>query len=213
MTRGKADNGKSCGPQLFVRDEPSNGWGLDELNAYAQMQYRQILDGEKLLAPAYWRLGQALALAKRAFKHGKWSQHLKDLGIDKTRASKARAICQTFDKADDVARLTVEEAYAKRQRRQSVEPDESTNCGPQTKKDVQRLRKSVGSVGKRTEDVIHDAAFAAPNEAVILIPAVRKAIRQLEELLDYLEQQAGAAPPDVKAEMAEPEEAPRSVTY
>jgi hypothetical protein len=83
MARDRAEDGKSCGPQLFGDDEPNNEWGLDELNTYAQLQYRQILDGEKLLAPAYWRLGHTLVLAKKAFKHGKWSQHLKDLGIDK----------------------------------------------------------------------------------------------------------------------------------
>jgi hypothetical protein len=167
------------------------------------MQYRQILDGEKLLAPAYWRLGHALVLAKEAFRHGKWSQHLKDLGIDKTRASRARAIYRTFDKDEDVSGLTVEQAYAKRKRRQSTKPEESADGTAPAGEDVQRLRKSVSSIGKRTEDVIHDAAFAAPEEAVILIPAVRKAIRQLEELLGYLEKQAAAGPADATAEKAD----------
>lgn len=202
MRKNKADNGKSCGPQLFNGGEPSNEWGLEELSTYAQMQYRQILDGEKLLAPAYWRLGHALVLAKKAFRHGKWTQHLKDLGIDKTRASKARGIFLTFDKAEDVAQLTVEQAYAKRQRKRSAKPDEGADGAAQPREDVHRLRKSVSSIGKRTEDAVHDAAFVAPEEAVILIPAVRKAIRQLQELLEYLEQQAGAAPADATAEKA-----------
>ena len=193
MVRNEVNDAKSCGPQLFAEGEPSNEWGLEELGVYAQMQYRQILDGERLLAPAYWRLGHALKFAKKAFRHGKWTQYVKDLGIDKTRASKAGAIYRTFDGPDEVAKLTVEEAYAKRQRKQSAKPEDGIDGGSQPK-NVQRLRKSVSSIGKRTDDVIHDAAFAAPEEAVILIPAVRKAIRQLQELLEYLERQAGAAP-------------------
>lgn len=203
MARDETDNGKGCGPKLFGKGEPNNEWGLEELSAYAQMQYHQILDGEKLLAPAHWRLGHVLVLTKKAFKHGKWTQHLKDLGIDKTRASRARAIFGAFEKEQDVAGLTVEEAYAKRRRKQSSMGNEITDGGAQPKKDVQRLRKSVRSIGKRTEDVIHDAAFVAPEEAVILIPAVRESIRQLQELLKYLEQQADAARGEAKAEKTE----------
>ncbi|MHC4400605.1 MAG: hypothetical protein ACYTG0_13095 [Planctomycetota bacterium] len=210
MTRDEAGSEKSCGLQLFADGEPSNEWGLEELSTYAQMQYRQILDGEKLLAPAYWRLGHALVLAKEAFRHGKWTQHLKDLGIDKTRASRARAIYRTFDKDEDVSGLTVEEAYAKRQRKEPAKPDKSADGVARPKKDAQRLRKSVSSIGKRTGDVINDAAFAAPEEALILIPAVRKAIRQLQELLEYLEQQAGAAPADATAKKAKSGETPES---
>jgi hypothetical protein len=52
------ENGKSCGPQLFDNGKPSNEWKLEDLSVYAQEQYRQILDGEKLLLPAYWRLSK-----------------------------------------------------------------------------------------------------------------------------------------------------------
>lgn len=210
MARKKAAADKSCGPQLFGGGEPNSEWGLDELNTYAQMQYRQILDGEKLLAPAYWRLGHTLVLDKKAFKHGKWSQHLKDLGIDKTRASKARAIFQAFDKVEDVATLTVDEAYAQRKRKQAAEKEEDANGGARPKQDVQRLRKSVSNIAERTETAIQDAAFVVPKEAVILIPAVRKAIRQLQELLKFLEEQAAAGPAGSKVEEAEPEETPHS---
>ncbi|HUT93410.1 MAG TPA: hypothetical protein VMY37_28360 [Thermoguttaceae bacterium] len=133
MARDDLDDARSCGLQLFVDGEPSNEWGLEELSTYARMQYRQILDGEKLFAPAYWRLGHALVLAKTAFRHGKWAQHLKDLGIDKTRASKARAIYLTFDKAEDVSGLTVEEAYARRQRKQPAKADKGADGAAQPK--------------------------------------------------------------------------------
>ncbi|HUT93409.1 MAG TPA: hypothetical protein VMY37_28355 [Thermoguttaceae bacterium] len=58
--------------------------------------------------------------------------------------------------------------------------------------------------------MINDAAFAAPEEALILIPAVRKAIRQLQELLEHLEQQVAAAPADATAKKAKSEETPGS---
>jgi hypothetical protein len=112
---------------------------------------------------------------------------LTELGIDKTRASKARAIYRTFAQEDEVAGLTVEEAYARRRKKKGKEPADDVAT---PKPDVKGLRKSVGKIAQRTGAVIHDAAFAVPEEAVVLIPAVRNAIRQLEELLKFLEQQA-----------------------
>lgn len=193
--KNRSDAGKSCGPKLFRDGEPSGEWALDELGAYAQFRHRQILEGERQLAVGYWRLGQALVLAKQAFKHGLWSQYVRDLGIDKTRASKATAIFQTFDGADEVARLTVEEAYARRQRRRPVKAGGGPDGATHPKEDVQRLRKAVAAIAKRSGDAVHDAAFVAGKEAVILIPAVRKAIGQLQDLLEHLERQASVAAP------------------
>jgi hypothetical protein len=210
MAKDKADDAKSCGPQLFGGGEPNDEWGLEELNTYAQMQYRQILDGEKLLAPAYWRLGHALVLAKKAFKNGKWTQHLKDLGIDKTRASKARAIFGAFDKVEDVITLTVEEAYARRKRKRAAEQGEGADGSVRPRQDVKRLRNSVSKIAKRTETVIDDAAFVLAKEAVILIPAVRKAIGRLKELLKFLQQQAASAPGGSQSENTEPQGPPQS---
>ncbi len=189
MARKKANPDESCGPQLLPDGEPSSEWGLDQLSVYAQLQHRQIVDGEKSLAPSYWRLGHALTLAKKDLNRGQWSQYLKDLGIDKTRASKARAIFQAFDKVEDVATLTVDDAYAQRKRKQAAEREEDAG-GVQPRQDVQRLRRSVSKIVERTETAIDDAAFVVPKEAVILIPAVRKAIDKLQELLNYLEEQA-----------------------
>jgi len=143
------------------------------------MQHRQIIDGEKLLTPSYWRLGHALVLAKKTLNHGQWARYLKKLGIDKTRASKARAIYRTFESEVDVAGLTVEEAYAKRQRNHSAELDEGADEAAEPKADVQRLRKSVHKIAEQTVAAIQDAAFAEREEANILIPAIRKTISQL----------------------------------
>ena len=111
MARKNTNQAKSCVPQLFDNAEPGQDWSLDELSNYARIQHCEILDGEKSQVQIYWRLGAALVLAKKAFKHGKWSQHLKELGIERTRASRARAIYQTFPEVEDTAGLTVAEAY------------------------------------------------------------------------------------------------------
>jgi len=55
------------------------------------------------------------------------------------------------------------------------------------------LRTSISKIADRAGTVVHGAAFATAAEATILIPAVRKAIRDLETLLKYLEEQAGTA--------------------
>ena len=186
---------KSCGtPQPLPASEPNNEWLPAQLSIYARTQYQQIIDAETHLARPYRRLGHALDLAKKDFGHGQWAQYLKELGIDKTRASKARAIYRTFPKEEDVANLTVEEAYARRRRKRPTAESKSEAEKRQTKKSVKSLRSSVGNIAQRTGIVVHDAAFATPEEATILIPAVRKAIHELQALLKFLEQQAATAP-------------------
>ncbi|MFC1597785.1 hypothetical protein ACFL5Q_07630 [Planctomycetota bacterium] len=120
MTESTNGPSKSCGPQLLVADEPSPDWSPEQLRAYALKQHGEILAGEKLLTPSYWRLGHALVLAKQTHLYGKWSQYLEDLGISTTRASRARAIYQAFDRVEDVSDMTVEVAYAQRRRRESM---------------------------------------------------------------------------------------------
>jgi len=202
MSKNLADP-KSCGtPQPLPTAQPSNEWLPEQLKTYAQAQYRQIIDGESYLTPPYWRLGHALVLAKKTFTHGQWTHYLEELGIDKTRASKARAIYRTFTGEEDVAGLTVEEAYARRRRKKprATPGSASDAAGPQ--RNSRSLRTSVGSISKRTAAVIHDAAFVAPEEATILIPAVRKAIHELQELLGALEQQAAASSSDSGPKLA-----------
>lgn len=75
-----------------------------------------------------------------------------------------------------------------------------------TKKDAKVLRKSISNIAKKTGVAVHDAAFTDPNEAVILIPAVRKAISELQELLRFLEERAEAGPRKEKPVEATPEQ-------
>jgi len=125
MTTAEHDCSKSFDSQLLSEGEPDAEWGIDQLNVFAQMRYRQLMDGEKSLTVAHWRLGHALVLVKKIFKHGHWGQHLKDLGIDKTRAAKATAIYKTFAKEEEVAGLRVDEAYARRKRKSKKADRES----------------------------------------------------------------------------------------
>ena len=96
-------------------------------------------------------------------------------------------------KEGDVAGLRVDEAYARRDRKLAKRPAEKRNENSAAKKDAKILRVSIGRIAKRTGSVIHSAAYAQPKDAASLIPAVRKAIRQLEELLHFLEEQAAKA--------------------
>jgi hypothetical protein len=84
---GDVLDSESCGPQPLPAGEPTNERGLDHLSVYAQIYYRQIIEGETHPTRWNWCLGHALVLAKKAFGHGQWTRYLKELGIDKTRAS------------------------------------------------------------------------------------------------------------------------------
>ena len=190
MSEGVVDR-KDCGrPQPLPSSEPNSEWLPEQLSTYAQTQYQQILDGETHLTRPYWRLGHTLEIAKKTFGHGQWEQYLQSLGIDPTRASKARAIYRTFDCEEDVAHLTVEAAYAQRRKQRPTAPPAKSEEAI-SKKSVQGLRTSISKIAHRAGTVVHDAAFTTAAEAKILIPAVRKAIRELETLLKCLEEQAG----------------------
>jgi len=108
---------KSCDPQLLNK-LPEESWDLETLAQYSRAQGDRINQAEQTLSLLYWRLGAALTYARRHFDHGQWSRYLEQLGIDRTRASKARAIFRTFRSEQFVAGLSVDEAYSKRKRTQ-----------------------------------------------------------------------------------------------
>lgn len=60
MPAATTATGERLGPQLFADGEPNSEWGLEELGLYARLQYEQILDSDRALLPAYWRVGRAL---------------------------------------------------------------------------------------------------------------------------------------------------------
>jgi hypothetical protein len=156
------------------------------LGDYAKAQHQQIMAGEKHLTPLYWRLGRALTLAKKAVRHGEWSAYLAKLGVDNTRASKARTIFRTFACESDAAELTVAEAYAMRRSELADEAVENSR----SQQDFQRLQRAITRIAERTEAALEDASLLDSAGAAALVPIVRDAAETLEALLAYLEKQA-----------------------
>ncbi len=100
---GNADSpDKCCTPQHFPTGYPTAEWLPEELGTYAQAEHHAILDDARKLAARYWRLGLALNLLRANFDHGHWERLLRDLNIEKSKASRARAIGRTFQREEDL---------------------------------------------------------------------------------------------------------------
>ena len=184
MTIEKTD-GKSCESQLFPKGKPTAKWSLDELCGYSQEKHAAIAETEKPLAAQYWLLGLALTLAREKFKHGKWGQHLKSLGIDKTRVSKAIAIFKANPSGKETAKMSVAEAYAKRQRKKKAPTSE-----PPAISEKAAFRQFLHGIDQDAEKYIHVAAFLEPGEASAFALDVAKTIQALNDILTQLQQTA-----------------------
>lgn len=174
---------ESCGPQHLDEEQPSRTWGLEKLGEFAQRQQRRIVDGEQALTLVYWLLGQALDWARQQLTRGQWGAYLAELGIDKTRASKARAIFRAFRSLNDVEGQSVEEAYACRSRRQEQAP-RAAKRKPKGK--GKALKAFLKDVPKGAEALIHEAVTMRPPEASQLITAIDAAIENLQRLRETL---------------------------
>jgi hypothetical protein len=180
---------KSCDPQPFSGDQPSHAWELEKLSRYAQKQHQIIIAGEKQITPAYWRLGQALQIARKQFCRGQWGLYLADLCIDKSRASKARAIFATFSTEQKVANLPVDEAYGRRKRCETQRPRKRlrTGGGPAT------LHSFLDQIPENANQLVQEAGKVDPDQYQQLLGEVARAIEQLELLRAYLQQQVSLA--------------------
>lgn len=174
---------ESCDPQLLDDERPSRNWGLDKLGEFAQRQQRRIVDGEQALTLVYWLLGQALDFARKQLTQGQWGAYLAELGIDKTRASKARAIFRTFPSLQNVEGKSVEEAYEHRERRHEQTP-RAAKRKPKSK--GKALKAFLGSVPKEAEAMLCQAATMQPSEVHKLITAIDAAIENLQRLRETL---------------------------
>lgn len=173
---------KCCTPQHLPTGHPTAEWLPEELGAYAQAQHQAILDDERQLAVKYWRLGLALNLLRKNFDHGQWERLLHALNIEKSKASRARAIGRTFGKEEDLEGLTVTQAYDKRIRKQR----ESRSNGIQHTVASAPLGRFLEHVAQTAERFIDDAGFAEKAEATVLLPSVNAAIGKLECIRDLL---------------------------
>jgi hypothetical protein len=177
---------ESCTPQHFTTRCPTNEWLPEQLCTYAQAQHQAILDDERHLAVKYWRLGRALDLLRRSFNHGQWAQLLTQLDIEKTKASRARAIARTFEKEDELAGLTVKQAYDKRPRKlRKPAPEQS-----KPKQETGKLGRFLDHVTKTADLFVDEAGFAEEAEAMALLPAIEAAMQKLEQIRVLLRQQA-----------------------
>lgn len=174
---------KCCTPQHFPTGCPNVEWTAEQLQNYAQSQHQAICDDERALAVKYWRLGTALNLLRTDCRHGQWEQLLRTLGIDKTRASRARAIARTFADESELAGLTVQEAYARRHRKQ---PTDSSSQSDATLK----LQRMLDRVAKTANAFMDCARFAEPHEVAELLPALDGSIAELDRLRSLLHEQS-----------------------
>lgn len=186
---GHTHESKGFGPQLFPEGEPTNEWQIEQLGCYAHSQQQRIEEQERLATPAYWRLGKALCFAKKSFGHGQWEKFLEHWRIDKTRASKARAIFAAFESESSLQDISVEEAYRQRKKR----PLKERRKLKRQSRGNADLCNFFSGVSKNAETLIDSAAFVEPANARDLLPAVEEAIKGLERLRSWLKEQAEKA--------------------
>ena len=126
----------------------------------------------------------ALNLARKQFGRGQWTSYLESLGIERTRASKARAIFRTFTTVDQVVGLAVEEAYSQRCRSQ---PKQLRNDDPSTS----QLHACLEHVRREVECLLDETVALTRGEARKLLPTALQTIHRLLELELRLRKQAG----------------------
>ena len=193
---------KSCGPQLDEENsEPNSDWPLSDLTDFARNENQAIQQNGELLAGSYWRLGHALTLARRHFARGQWGKYLEELGIDKTRSSKAMAIYRTFPCIDKLRGHSVESAYNERVRKKRanrVRDSESEDDSPPTNSEASEaatsghgtLREFLSCMHAESEHWVHEAAFVEGAEAAEALILCTQALAALQEIHRSLQQQA-----------------------
>lgn len=186
-------DGKSCESQL-LDEQPNKAWDVERLGEFARARHQEIDADEQSLARTYWQLGLSLNLARRQFSHGQWAKFLDELGIDKTRASKARAIHRSFDTENSVEGLSVQEAYRKRKRK-------SRKSGPKKKRRKSTNKHERVSIAEWLHDVcqqvdifLDEVASADSDDAANALPAIDAAVEELNRLRSQVQQRIGSRP-------------------
>ncbi len=91
---------------------PDDAWDMDDLGRCADSHHRFIHTAETLLTSSYWCLGRALELLRAKLSAQRFGQFLQVRGIHKVRASKARAIARFYLTPEELAGISVHDAYA-----------------------------------------------------------------------------------------------------
>ena len=184
-------DGKSCESQL-LDEQPNEAWDVERLGEFARARHQEIDADEQSLARAYWQLGLALNLARRQFSHGQWAKFLDELGIDKTRASKARAIQRTFDTENSVDGLSVQEAYRKRKRKSRKSGPKKTRRKSTNKHERVSITEWLRDVCQQADMFLDEVASTDTDDAANVLPAIDAAVEELNRLRSQVQQRIGA---------------------
>ena len=180
---------KSLVTERFCPGEPDHSWPLEQLGQRACELHQVILSSEQATAPSYWELGRVLELARKQLGRGVWGRQLTAWGINKVRASRARAIFRRFSTPEAVSGLGVEEAYAERYRRQVHARRRSchqeTDDQPPDRHagdDADQLPAFLEDVRSRAEQLIDVAGFMERERRTALFPSYRAAFERFRYL-------------------------------
>jgi len=184
MTNNTTDE-KGCGPQPFSESQPTKDWTLEQLSNYAKAKYGEIVTHEAGTAARYWSLGYCLSLARQQFTRGQWLPFLRSLGIDETRASKARTIYRTFDNAAAVAEMSVDEAYAARKK--TTTPAGTNTTDTSFAVEQAKLMKSLCDVEQRAVTSEQYWPRTSSAEKRDLLKLLRHTIEILQQKVQMLE--------------------------
>jgi hypothetical protein len=195
--RTKPDQEKSCVQNLLHRVTPTTDWPLNELADLAQSLHQAISRRERSVAGLYWRLGQALSLARPGFPHGQWGEFLTSLQIRKPRAAKAVAIFHAFATAEAVAALTVDAAYAQRKRKTcrrrhlTPVPIRGPAKGPMLAAYLRELRR----VARRWVEAASATQESEARELLVILDDVLTAMGTMRDRLSMLCDPGGSSSP------------------
>ena len=97
-----------------VKGLPTPSWTEKQLAEGARYQWSQLQAAEKKAAVHVFRLGAALALLKPSLKkQRRWAKFLKEMKISEATAWRATELSNRAKTEDQVALLTITEAYEK----------------------------------------------------------------------------------------------------
>ena len=173
--------------------KPDHLWDLGRLSHFARQQHEMIIQSERSVAPTYWLLGQALALARKQLGRGQWGKYLTELGINRVRACRARAIFRSFSTAEVLQGMGVEEAYEQRQRRATCvrhrRHEATTDAGQETSaassdenQGTDPLQSFLYEVYNRADQLFDLAAFAPREQREALFPKYQAALARFQQL-------------------------------
>lgn len=183
---------QGCGPQPFA-EALSHATPLERLSELASEALAAIAAGERAVTPNYWQLGRILMLARKRLPRGDWANYLATLGIEKTRASKARAIFRTFPTAAAAAGLSVAQAYERRARSPRVAGGRRSPLGEIEAEVVVAaptqitLPHWVHTVERDAARLLDEVEFLTPSERLTLLVAIGRAAAVLTELTTAVE--------------------------